>query len=73
MRGQLQVTPGQLPVPTFVPVTVEPGTIPTLIYAESSISILKLLELGEAVSLIVPRCHQLRWCNWRAVTSSSKR
>eukprot|EP00076_Gallus_gallus_P046186 XP_025011724.1 uncharacterized protein LOC112533561 [Gallus gallus] len=54
MRGQPPVTPGQLPAPTFVPVTVEPGAIPTLIYAESSISILQLLEPGDAVSLTPP-------------------
>ncbi|XP_040541343.1 uncharacterized protein LOC121106953 isoform X2 [Gallus gallus] len=77
MWGKPQVTPGQLPVPTFVPVTVEPGAIPTLIYAESSISILQLRELGDAVSLTLPQCPQpfslLRWCNWRAVMFSSKR
>ena len=55
MWGKPQVTPGQLPVPTFVPVTVEPGAIPTLIYAESSISILQLRELGDAVSLTLPQ------------------
>lgn len=48
------MTPGQLPAPTFVPVTVEPGAIPTLIYAESSVSILKFREPGDAVSLTPP-------------------
>ncbi|XP_040504787.1 uncharacterized protein LOC112533561 isoform X2 [Gallus gallus] len=54
MWGKPQVTPGQLPAPTFVPVTVEPGAIPTLIYAESSVSILKFREPGDAVSLTSP-------------------
>ena len=54
MWGKPQVTPGQLPAPTFVPVTVEPGAIPTLIYAESSVSILKFREPGDAVSLTPP-------------------